>query len=174
MWGFTVLCYLCANEIILDNRYLMLVRNFSHGPFRKKKAQHYKLQAAVHSCQDAIAEGSEVLKHPSHSSSNVKPATESDYSYAAVQGISEQLEQVDANEATYAEIKENELYPCQLPTASKEAPPELTEANNDHMYAAVAKKKKMPSTASEDMPKPALAGEISVLPAKPAPYKGMI
>ena len=144
---------------------------FSNGPFRKKKAQHSKLQAAVQSCQDTVAKGTEILKHSSIQNSNVKTATESDYSYAAVQGISEQLEQVDANEATYTEIKENAPHPCQLPKASKEALPKRTEADDDHMYAAVAKKRKLPITASEDMSKSAPAAQISVPPAKPSPYK---
>ena len=147
---------------------------FSHGPFRKKKAQHYKLQAAVYSCQDTVAESTAILNHPSDPTSNVKPATESDYSYAVVQGISEQLEQVDANEATYAEIKENEPYPYQHPTASEEAISEPTEADDDHMYAEVTKESKLPDTASEDMSKPPQAAEISVPPTKPAPYKSEI
>ena len=138
---------------------------FSHVPFRKKKAQHSKLQAAVHSCQDTVAESTATLNHPSDPTSNVKTATESDYSYAAVQDISEQFEQVGANEDTYAEIKENELQPYQHPTASKEAPPEATVAGADHLYAAVAN---LPSPNSEDMP--AQAAQISVPPAKPAPY----
>ena len=139
---------------------------------RKKNA--YKRQARVNTChyKDLVEQDTtRQFEHPSDPTSNVKPATESDYSYAAVQGISEQLEQVGANEATYAEIKENEPRPCQLPTAFKEAPPEPTEAGVDHLYAAVAKKRKLPDTASEDMSKPTQAAQISVPPAKPVPYK---
>ena len=105
------------------------------------------------------------FEHPSDLTSMAKPATESDCSYAKVQGISEQ--QVDANEDTYAEIKENELHPYQLSAASNEAPPEPT----DHMHAAVAKEQKLPNTTSEEMFKPTQAARISVPPAKPALYK---
>ena len=159
-------------KFILNSNCLLDYCIISHYPFRKKKAQHSKLQATVGSCQDTEAEGSEVLKHPSDPTSMAKPATESDYSYAAVQGISEQLEQVGAHEDTYAEIKENEPHPCQLPTASKEAPPEPTEAGAEYLYAAVAKKRKFPNTSSEEMPPP--AAQISVPPAKPAPYNSKI
>ena len=145
-----------------------------HVPFRKKKAQHYKLHAAAHACLDTVAEGSEVLTHSSDPTSNVKTATESDYLYAEVQGISEQLEQVDANEATYAEIKENAPHPYKHPTASEEALSEPTEADDDHMYAEVTKESKLPDTASEGMSKPAQAAQISGPPAKPAPYNSEI
>ena len=138
---------------------------------RKKNA--YKRQASVNTChyKDLVEQDTtRQFKHPSDPTSKTKPATESDYSYAAVQGISEQLEQVGTKEATYAEIKENEPHPCQLPTASKEAPPEPAEAGVDHLYAAVAKKRKLPNTSSEDMTKSAQAAQISAPPAKPAPY----
>ena len=139
---------------------------------RKKNA--CKRQASVNTChyKDLVEQDTtRQFEHPSDPTSKVKPVTESDYSYAAVQGISEEHEQVDAKEATYAEIKENESHSCQLPTASKKATPEPTEAGVDHLYAAVAKKRKLPNTASEDMSKPAQAAQINVPPAKPAPYK---
>ena len=142
---------------------------------RKKNA--CKEQASVNSChykdlleQDATRQ----FEHSSDQTSTVKPATESDYLYAAVQGISEQLEQVGANEATYAEIKENEPHPWQHPTASEEALSEPTEAGVDHMYAAVTKKRELLKTTSEEMSKPPQAAQISVPPAKPAPYKSEI
>ena len=147
---------------------------FLHVPFRKKKAQHYKLQAAAHACLDTVAKGSEVLTHSPDPTSNVKTATESEYWYAEVQGVSDQLEQVDANEDTYAEIRENELHPYQLSTASNEALSEPTEADNDHMYAEVTKERKLPTTASEEMTEPPQAAQISGPPTRPAPYKRKI
>ena len=110
-----------------------------------------------------------ISKQPSDKNRKAKPATESDYSYAAVQGISKQLEQVGANEATYAEIKDREHQPYHHPTPATKASPKPTEADNDHMYAAVTKKKSL--RRSEDMSKSVQAAQISVPPSKPAPYK---
>lgn len=123
------------------------------------------------------------LKQPSDTVNTVRPATESDYSYAAVQGTREQPEQVNfvaPNEGTYAEIKDRELQPYQFPTTSNQASPKPTEAavNHDIVYSAVTKKRTMSNTAivshlepSEEMLKPAPAAQISVPPVKPAPYK---
>ena len=136
---------------------------------RKKNA--CKQQAVDNSChyEDLLEQDRETQsEHSSGPTSKVKPATENDYVYAEVQD--EQLGQFDASEATYAEIKENEPHIYQHPRASKKAL-QPTEAGLGHMYAAVPKKKKLPDTASEDMSKPAQAAQISVPPAKPAPYK---
>ena len=144
---------------------------------RKKKAQTCKQQASVNTChyKDLLEQDTtRQFEHSSDQTSKAKPATESDYSYAAVQGISEQLEQVGTNEAMYAEIKENKPDPYQLPTPATKTPPEPTEADNVHMYAAVSKKRNLPNTASEEMTDPPQAAQISISPAKPAPYKSKI
>ena len=139
---------------------------------RKKNA--CKEQASVNTChyKDLLEQDNTTrqFEHPSDQTSKAKPATESDYSYAAVQGISEQLEQVDANEATYAEIKENEPQPYELAADSNEALPKPTDADDDHMYAAVTKKGEMSNTTSEEMSKDAQAAQISVPSANTVPY----
>ena len=135
---------------------------------RKKDA--CKEQASVNSChyKDLLEQDiTRQFEHSSYPTSKAKLATDS---YAPVQVIGEQLEQFDANEDTYAEIKENEPHPFKLATHSIEALPKPAEADNDHTYTAVTKERELPSTASEDMSKPAQAAQISVPPAKPVSY----
>ena len=139
---------------------------------RKKNACKEQASVNTYHYKDLLEQDNTArqFEDSSDQTSKAKTATESDYSYAAVQGISKQLEQVGANEATYAEIKETEPQPYELATDSIEALPNPTDADNDHMYAVVTKEGEMSNTTSEEMSKVAQAAQISVPPANTAPY----